>query len=179
MSGRLPQQIDPIRLADEGAVLVGTLPGDVFARLREISRSGAVAPVEIDLRFERTIHGEHRMFGAVRTKIAATCQRCLGPMEIAVESSLNFLLQQAASLPANPQDAGDGNEDSDTLVVNGPVELPDLVEDELLLAMPMIPVHDEQECSAPGKRDLPDAASGKRNPFEALRDVTGKSSGRR
>jgi uncharacterized protein len=41
-------------------------------------------------------------------------------------------------------------EDAETLVVEGRVSLHELVEDELLLVMPMFPVHSEGQCAAPG-----------------------------
>ena len=38
--------------------------------------------------------------------------------------------------------------DTGSLVVDGPILLSNIVEDELLLAMPMVPMHDIDECLA-------------------------------
>ena len=71
MSGQLPAQIDPIRLADEGVRFCGTLPGSEMSRLQELvlpnSRPEQVA---VDLQFERTGQGVRRMHGTIRTAIS-------------------------------------------------------------------------------------------------------------
>jgi uncharacterized protein len=60
------------------------------------------------------------------------------------------------------------DEEAETLVVEGPVSLAELVEEELLLAMPMFPVHRDGECTAPGSKPEPASVPDARNPFAAL-----------
>jgi uncharacterized protein len=168
MSGRLPREIDPIRLADEGRRLQGELPGAELTRLTALApASEKPAPVSVDLTFGRSSRGERWMRGSVRTHVVATCQRCLGPMSIALEASPMRVLR-------GPGGTGDGREeDAESLVVEGPVNLRELVEEELLLAMPMIPMHGENECKPPVAARSP-AGAGRPNRFAALRDRRGK-----
>jgi len=170
MSGRLPEQIDAIRLADEGGRLCGELAAGGLHRLRELSRSGTFPePVVVDLSFERTGHGVRMMRGIIRTTVEAICQRCLQPVAIDVTARPFVVLQVAGEEPAV------GPEEADTLVVEGPLLLNELAEDELLLAMPMIPMHEEGSCIAPKRRgEAPPGSPDKPNPFSALRGLKGK-----
>lgn len=169
MSGQLPAQIDPIRLADEGVRLHGALPGSGMSRLRELSLPGShPATVVVDLQFERSAQGVRLMHGTIRTQVEMVCQRCLKPLKTEVVAQPFFALLQAGE--AEP-------EEGEALVVEAPPSLSVLVEDELLLAMPMIPAHAEGECEyaspmATGKAPM----TGKReNPFAELRGFKRKS----
>jgi uncharacterized protein len=171
MSARLPEQIDAIRLADQGARLSGQLSAGGLHRLREMSRPGASpAPVVIDLTFERTGHGVRLMHGTIRTTIETVCQRCLQPVAIEVTARPFAVLQVAGEEPAR------GPEEAEMLAVEGPLQLNELAEDELLLAMPMIPMHAEGSCKVPGERgESPTEPGEKVSPFSGLRGLKGKN----
>ena len=169
MSGQLPVQIDPIRLADEGARLCGTLPGSEMSRLQEFavpdSRPGQVT---LDLQFERTGQGVRRMHGTIRTQVEMACKRCLQPLKVEVVAQPLFVLLQSGE--AEP-------EECETLVVEAPLSLAELAEDELLLAMPMSPGHAEGECEAtfPITVGKPPVVEKRVNPFAELRGFKGKN----
>ena len=137
MFSRLPAEIDPFRLADEGRTIEGELPVSQFGRL-----AGLTGAVTVSLHFERLAHGARRMHGRIIASVETPCQRCLEPVRIELRAEPDVLLK-----------AGEvGNDDSETevLAVNGPLRLAEYVEDELLLAMPMIPVHTDPACELPG-----------------------------
>ena len=88
MSGQLPAQIDPIRLADEGVRLDGMLPGSEMLRLRELVLQGSrPGQVVVDLQFERTGQGVRQMRGTIRTQVEMACKRCLQPLKVEVVSA--------------------------------------------------------------------------------------------
>lgn len=167
MSGRLPREIDPIRLADEGVRLQGELAGGSMTRLREAFPGGQTAqPVAVDLRFGRTTHGERLMRGVIETAVEATCQRCLGRVRIALTARPTTVLLRPGEVPVTAA------EETEALVVEGVLDLNELVEDELLLAMPMFPMHGEGECTAPGAVAPARPGKGERpNPFVVLQDL--------
>jgi len=167
MSERLPREIDPLRLADEGVRLQGELPGELFVRLREQSMTGGrPEPVSVNLQFERTGHGIRLLRGTIQTRFDAVCQRCLGPVSLTLVAKPFLALLAAGESPAGAP------EDAETLVVEGSINLAELVEDELLLGMPMIPMHENGRCSAPGSRaDEAPAEAGQDNPFASLRGM--------
>jgi uncharacterized protein len=174
MSGRLPREIDPIRLADEGVRLRGELAGSSMTRLIEVLPGGRAAqPVTVDLSFERTVHGERLMRGVIETAVEATCQRCLGPVRIALTARPCAVLLQPDAAPAITA------EETEAIVVEGVLSLIELVEDELLLALPMFPAHGEGECTAPGDLTPSRRGGGERsNPFVALQELK-KARGKR
>ncbi len=140
MSGQLPVQIDPIRLADEGARLHGMLPGSGLSRLQGLLlANGQPEQVAVDLCFERTGQGVRRLHGTIRTQVEMACKRCPQPLKVEIVAQPQFVLLE----PNEPEP-----DDCETLVVDAPLSLAELVEDELLLAMPMSPGHEEGECDA-------------------------------
>ena len=167
MSEWLPREIDPLRLADEGVRLEGDLPGESFARLREQSVAGTrPEPVSVMLQFEHTVHGIRMLHGTIRTRLIATCQRCLGPVELELEARPLLALLTPGESPAGAPEA------AESMVVDGPVSLPELVEDELLLVMPMFPLHATGQCTAPGAAQVGEEEPTEQDgPFAALRGL--------
>lgn len=88
-----------------------------------------------------------------------TCQRCLEPMPITLSLAFHYLISEAESEPDNDTDDYDWLELSNNMNVN------DLIEDELLLALPIAPVHAHQ-CT--GQKMQSGAAA---NPFSILKDI--------
>jgi uncharacterized protein len=140
--GHLPATIDPIQLAERGARLTGTLPLKGMLRLTQncLDDSGEVF---IDLAFERG-EGEKvlLMHGTLHATLRVKCQRCLEAMDLALDASPWFVLARSEKR----QDML--GEEPDVLVADKPLSLSGLVEDELLLALPMVPMHELDQCPA-------------------------------
>jgi uncharacterized protein len=166
MSSQLPVQIDPIRLAEEGARLCGALSGNKMSRLQELTLL-ADQPVTVDLQFERTAENGHWMRGTIRTQVEMTCGRCLKPLKMEIVAQPNCAVLRPGE--AEP-------EEGETLIADGLLSLIELVEDELLLAMPMIPGHPEGECelAVPINTDKVSVTERKTNPFADLRGFKDK-----
>lgn len=156
----LPAVIDPLRLADEGAELHGALGLGGMPRLLELcaDESGTVS---VDLYFERGAQGLRRMHGTVRAEVPVVCQRCLMPFRHAIHAETWLVLLKPGEPSAIAAD------DADALVVTKPLPLSEVIEDELLLAMPMIPRHAPGQCQT----NTAESASETRetHPFAALR----------
>ena len=171
MLGSLPATIDPIRLADTGMRLAGTLAVRVMQRLAAVSQNDG--EVLVDLLFEReTGSGLRLMHGTLSAKVVVACQRCLEPMTLTLTAQPKVFMLKAGESGRQPSD------EVDFIIVDKSVSLSKLVEDELILAVPMYPVHDMDACLA-GK-NMTSAASEelqeKDNPFSVLRSLkpTGK-----
>lgn len=138
----LPATIDPVQLADRGAHLDGRLPLKAMPRLARACLEDA-GEVLVDLHFERSEDGSvRRMYGNLRAALRVTCQRCLEAMELEVQTAPHLLLFR----PGERDDLLE--QEPDSLVVDKPLSLAEIVEDELLLAMPMIPMHAPDRCPA-------------------------------
>jgi uncharacterized protein len=161
MSNSLPAIIDPIRLADEGARLVGDLSAKPMRRLAAVCLN-TDARISIDLQFDRSAQKWRQMHGTITAMLQVACQRCLQGLvlELKAEPAL-ILLQLNESEDIVPEEAG-------SMIVTKPMALAEIVEDELLLALPMIPMHAEQECAgcSPVSKDSP--ATAESHPFARL-----------
>jgi uncharacterized protein len=99
------------------------------------------------------------------------CERCLGPVRVDLQEDRQFLVVKdeatAAKLDADA-------EDYDVIAGSEQFDLHALVEDEILMALPPVPMHDD--CERPASlADLPDdEVEEKPNPFAALSQLKGK-----
>ena len=95
------------------------------------------------------------------------CQRCLQPMDVPlkVDRWFRFVADEAAA------EAQDDDSEEDLLVLSREFALHELIEDELLLDMPLVPRHEhcpvEVRLSA-GEDELEPEPGPARNPFAAL-----------
>ncbi|MFP5466914.1 MAG: YceD family protein [Gammaproteobacteria bacterium] len=144
------------RLADEAFVPDGQLPAthvswSAKAQLRE----GQGAQAEPWL---------HLQAAAV---IPLCCQRCLQPVDVplAVDRWFRFVADEATA------EAQDDECEEDVLALEPRPSLHELVEDELLMAVPLVPMHEVCPQLPPQllRDDADDSVTGSRpNPFAAL-----------
>lgn len=104
---------------------------------------------------------------AVHASFPMECQRCLTPVDVPldVERSFRFVADEATA------EALDEECDEDLLALSREFDLRELIEDELLMALPVVPRHEECPTSVPlasSDDDFEAANSEKPNPFAAL-----------
>lgn len=109
------------------------------------------------------------------TKVWLVCQRCLAPCELSLEVRRSFLF---AADEAQAEQLDEDIEE-DVLAMTRNLDLRELVEDELILAMPIVPRH--EHCPQPLVKE-PSAAAAleepKPNPFAVLETLRGGRSGK-
>ena len=155
--------IDGFEFASAGANLKGVWPVREFPRLQDMlaGHEGEVA-YEVDgVRDER---GRPSLRVRVEGTLELRCQRCLEPLPFEGHADETLVLAQTqAEIDAEPADA----ESPDRVVAGRQMPVRDLVEDELILALPYAARH--EECSAGPKGDSADKTS----PFAGLRGLLG------
>ena len=109
--------------------------------------------------------GEHLLHLQVSGVISLACQRCLGaiPFDLDVDSLLELIPEGADMSQEELED-----DTRDFLPVASELYVADLVEDEILLALPVAPRH--EKCGLPGAAD----AGERINPFASLAGLKGK-----
>jgi uncharacterized protein len=97
--------------------------------------------------------------GKLEVELQVPCARCLEPFSLPIRSDLRVLYAPAAKVKdPETQEYEFSEEEADTLPFDGEtVALDDLVRDELLLEIPMIPLCSE---GCPGMSTRPESASG-------------------
>lgn len=160
MTGLTLDAIDPHEWARTGRHTHGTLPLAELERLRELLESGA-GEVDVTLAGQVLAGGRPVLTGSASCEGAVRCQRCLEPFTLRLEVPIRLgVLKDEAELARLP----DGYEPL-ICPVDQEVSLTQLVEDELLLALPDHPHHADGAC---GPSAVPAQQAGKRQPFAAL-----------
>jgi uncharacterized protein len=97
------------------------------------------------------------------------CQRCLSKVDLAlnVDQDFRFVADEATAL------AEDDESDEDLLVLSRDFDVLALIEDELLMAMPIVPMHEtcESEHAPTSDGSASDVLEEKPHPFAVLRGL--------
>jgi uncharacterized protein len=167
-----PHRLDIRRFAEAGAELeaqerLPTLP----RLLAETEGPQADRTVHWTARGEllnpNHVHPEIWVHLQADAALPLVCQRCLQPVEVplAVDRSFRFVADEATAA------AEDDEAEEDLLALSHSFDLVELVEDELLMEVPLAPRH--EVCPEPVKMSVEDpdfalAGSERENPFAVL-----------
>lgn len=95
---------------------------------------------------EQDARGRPRLRCAVSGNLNVECQRCLKPVAVAVDSERVLYLadgEEEADRLETVLAASDATAALEVIVVDQTLDLAAVVEDEVLLSLPLVPVHDE------------------------------------
>lgn len=134
---KLPRILDPIKLGKQAGQLNGDLPLADCPRLQEIADQGDHV-AQVALQCGQDAAHIYYINGTVNATINVICQRCneVMPYVIDISFSLSPVVsdERAKRLPAAYEPVHMQDE-----VVN----VHEMIEEEILLALPMIPKHDQ------------------------------------
>lgn len=166
--GRLPERIDPRRLAAARGEIEGTVELAALPRLADyllVDEAPSRGLAHLQLRFVEDAQRRVLMQGRLRADLTLQCQRCL--------QGIDWPLDAVLQLVAVPDDeaAAQAPRDWDPVVVgdNG-LDTAGLVEDELILAMPAVARCDDADCPY-RPRQLTAGRETVEHPFAALRQL--------
>jgi|SRR5580700_12128728 uncharacterized protein len=161
----LPQKVDPFRFAENEVSLEGIISIKDMARLCPSLGSDA-GQVEVSVAFGVDEQGTRFMRGHYSTHVVLQCQRCMETFEN--EISGNLLLgmvtaeEAVSELPKN----------YDPIVIKeGSLSIQNVIEDELILSLPIVPMHSIKNCKitlplAMGSAEKAETES--ENPFKVI-----------
>lgn len=165
----IPEHIDPYRFAEQGLRLDGIVKVIDMHRLSSLlSESGE--PIAVTLVFGLDEQKIAFIKGHLETKLLLQCQRCMEPYSYEIISDFNLgivgTIDEADALPPHYEPA---------MAKDGQLALRELIEDELILNLPIIPKHEPDQCRV----QLPLADSGNedakgKNPFDVLKALKDK-----
>lgn len=171
MLDRLPVQIDPMRLAAKGDCLQGRLQIASMQRLSSLVHDTS-GNVEVELQFDRDESQRSILKIHLQTTLGMICMRCGQPMSLAINT------RSTLGLISDEADAEELPEGYEPLVVAPePMTLIDIVEDELLLALPIVAMHEDSQCHTEWIQEdevVSSSDTTKENPFAVLADLKSK-----
>ncbi len=175
MSASFPPYLYPKRLPAEGVCVSGRLKLQDMERIAELLVKPFADDVQVALEFGRM--GKFRTIsGTVRCELPLLCQRCLQAKPLLVDHTFALALlthEKNIEQLSDPYDP--------LLITDDPISLNQLVEDELLLVLPLVPMHALADCQARFISD-PEASGGasvsvgeatkkQANPFDVLKNL--------
>lgn len=159
--------IDGFEFAAAGAKQQGALPLSSFPRLGDLLVSDA-GQAAYAVEGVRDAWGRPSLEVKVQATLQVRCQRCLEPMALEVDTeSLLVLAATQAEIEADVV----GPDAPDRVVAGKDMPLADLVEDELILALPYAPRH--ESCTAAQGTQVEKRVETKSSPFAGLKDLLG------
>ena len=165
----IPEHIDPFRYAEQQLSLEGVIPVTQMARLQSnLASLDNVAKVK--LQFGVDEQKVTYLSGHLDATLTLQCQRCMEPFNYEIISDFVLgvvkTLDEANALPEHYEPA---------LATEGSLALRELIEDEIILNLPIIPRHEPDVC----KVQLPFVDAGWEqgegdNPFHVLESLKQK-----
>lgn len=137
----LPKEIDPVKAAKAMQVFEGELPFGQFERMQGLAETKH--PVRYRWSFEVTDKGQVQALLKLQGQFLLICQRCQQPVNIEFNEVISMQLahteQEAEKFPLSLQ----------PIFINaeGLCNAYEIIEDELILALPMIAMHTEKDCA--------------------------------
>lgn len=151
-TGELGGRVEPAQLPRLWADLdlAGPSPPPVVWQVRVQWRQLPTQPAQLWLNL------------SARAQLPLTCQRCLAPSmhELAIDRGFRFVESEEVA------QAQDDDSEEDLLVHQDRFDLLELIEDELLLGLPLVPLH--ERCPQPLLEQAPELAGQEDKPFAVL-----------
>ena len=169
MNQTLPVHLNFAQKAKIGFEIQGKLPIKQFKRLNEALLSDE-GDIEVELKFDRAGPVPF-ILGHIKTELQLRCQRCMQAMSHSVDVDFKLGLVQNEAQMEKLED-----EFEPYLLESDNNHLPDMLEEELLLALPLVAVH-EFDCSdylqkqELEQQDKVEKTEEKENPFSVLKDL--------
>jgi len=137
-------RFDAFRLARERGRLDGTVDAATLPRVADTVLEGP-APIAWRIEGAQDALGRPALVVALDGDVALECQRCLQAQSWPVHTrTLLVLARDDADLARL-----DADSDDEVVLADTPLDPAQLVEDELVLALPYAPRHAEGECAPP------------------------------
>jgi uncharacterized protein len=136
--------IDSLVFARAEQFVVGSLPVANLKRLEDVlfDNEGAVS---YEVRGGRSARNRPQLELRITGRLHLQCQRCLGLLNYAVDVT-NILLLVANGSQAD--DEADDPEAPDVIEATPELDVAGLIEDEVLLSLPLAPRHPEGACAS-------------------------------
>lgn len=184
----LPHFVDARKFAHQGVSLEGELKLERLERFQNATSSTTV--LKAQLRFDLDESRNRVLTGSLIGEVSVICQRCMQSMSCNIDTDIAIgIVSTEEAAKQLPRDLDPWIIDSE----DGSADLYEVLEDELLLALPMVAYHDEQcldkslyssssdEEGNPSQAEAGKSPSGKtqlrkENPFSVLEALKGKSS---
>lgn len=159
--------IDPARFAGDRARLTGSLATAGLPRLADQLGDDEGGSIRYAVDGFNTPRGQPALRVKLDGALSLRCQRCLGPLPYRLDTQRDIVLVEGADEFAQ---SNDEDESTDIIPAVPRLNLRTLLEEEVLLVLPVAPRHAEGECRPDDMRGTTPERS---SPFAALARLKG------
>lgn len=158
-SGPFPERVDAARLFARNGRVAGDLPLQRLSRLAA-DMADSEGQVAVALQFGLDAEDRKLLTGTIEATLHLTCQRCLQRLDWPVSSELAMLVfDTREQLDKLLRLQGSDDMEHDVLVLDEleggkasadaepELNVQALIEDELILSLPLVPLHEDTDCS--------------------------------
>jgi len=153
--------IDSLEFASRHETASGRLPLSALPRLNELL-AGVVGGIDYEVSGESS-GGQAYLVVNLEGRLPLVCQRCLGAVDFDLKvRSRMLLVEPGTNWPEDGEPGGLDDESCDAIEASRELDLVPLLEEEVLLALPVVPRH--EACQLPATQQTSREAS----PFARL-----------
>ena len=139
--------IDSLEFARNGRKTSGAVPVAQLPRLQDVLESNE-STLNYSMQGGTDRQGIPYLDVSITGNCRLRCQRCLGGLQHAVDINSRLRLRSQAELDAlDASDVGGDEEEYDSILAENELDVLGLLEEEILLSLPISPRHEEGECS--------------------------------
>ena len=121
--------------------------------------------VVLSFEFLRSEYDIPMLAGHLQTSLELECQRCLQPLEVPMDLEFSLLID------ANDEIVRHSSQDT-LYSEDGYIDIVEVVEDELILAIPLVAMHEDTRCNSNWQDSASTAETVKsENPFAVLQQL--------
>ena len=156
--------IDSLDFARNGQKISGEVPVAELSRLLDVLENPqGILSYTVQGVVDK--HGIPALDVSIHGNCQLRCQRCLNGLDYTVKLDTRLLLRDQASLDALGDSVADEEEEFDSILADAHLEVLDLLEEEILLSLPIAPKHELGACRA---TDSENARKEEQHPFAVL-----------
>jgi uncharacterized protein len=167
MQGKLKRTYRTSSELTRKADYIGVIPLAEMPRLLSLTLPQE-GEVDVAFTFGHNVLNHALIKGQYATDIQVECQRCLEPMSFRIEQQFELLID------AKDEDIESFQTDS-VYTSDGYLDVFEVIEDELILALPLILMHEDTSCNTYWRPEPVEEApvEKKDNPFAVLKTLKG------
>jgi len=121
--------------------------------------------IAVNFEFLRSEFDVPMLAGRLQTSLELECQRCLKPLELPLDVNFRLLIDASDELLSHSSEDTVYSDD-------GYIDIVEVVEDELILALPLVAMHENTACNENWRAsELSAETPVKENPFAVLQQL--------
>ncbi|GAA6133526.1 23S rRNA accumulation protein YceD [Oceaniserpentilla sp. 4NH20-0058] len=164
-----PVRVDPLKSVEQEAEFSGSIAVSKLDRLQDFLQDDS-GEAQVEIQFGHDEQGTALLRGKSHANVRMTCQRCMNPVEVALvtdfELGIVFSDEQAKHLDKQYEPV---------IAEHESLELLPVIEDELILSLPMYAYHkecgDHELVDTPKEVEKPVETQAPNNPFSVLEQL--------